>query len=210
MYEWTGQATVCREKSHENGKNEEEKIRFFPGERKSFDGLAQSFFGIMPSKKILFELFGATEHSELFLGTLQRKLYAEHYESEFLGLTGTGRVHRSKTGRLSLYQEIHILRKTQQSLGEGRRIFNRQIEICRKLGIRRILMLGHKTEHQYGYYVLPRFGFDAPLPERVLSELPVSLRGVRRIEELFRSEEGKNWWKKNGVGFSVPLVYEVG
>ncbi len=209
MHELTTQLPVCREECREKKSREQERIRFFPGERKTFGRLVQSFFGEMPTKTMLFELFGATEHSELFLGTVQQKLYAEHYESKFLGLTGTGRVLRSKTGRLSRYQEIHIRRQTKQALGEGRRIFNRQIEICRKLGIRRILMFGHKTGLQRGYYVLPRFGFDAPLPEGILSELPVSLCDAQRIGELFRSEEGKNWWKKNGVGFPFPLVYEI-
>jgi hypothetical protein len=60
-----------------------------------------------------------------------------------------------------------------------------------------------------GYYVWPRYGFNAPLPDRVLEKLrrerPDLAEGTTDLLGLFAKPGGAQWWRKNGVGVNVEF-----
>ena len=182
---------------------------FFPGEEISAHLAAENFFGFWPSVEQFAGLFGTISSSEIFMGTLQNSLYAEHHETKRLGLTGECRLTRSRNGELILLQELNILRSEMRGRGEGAKIFLRQVECCRQLGIRQIVMLGRRNRLECGYYALPRFGFNARLPQKIQTLLPAEFRQSTMLKELFQTAEGKKWWKRNGITLACPLVYRV-
>ena len=182
---------------------------FFPGEETSAHLVAESLFGFWPSIELFTGLLGTISGSEIFLGTLRNSLYAEHYETKQLGLTGECRLSRSRNGELMLLQELNILRAKMQGRGEGTRIFQRQVECCRQLGIRQIVMFGRRNRLECGYYTLPRFGFDARLPQKIQTLLPAEFRHATTLKKLFQTPEGKKWWKQNGITLACPLVYRI-
>ena len=182
---------------------------FFPGEKISAQVVAESLFGFWPSDEQFTDLLGTISGSEILLGTLQNGLYAEHQETKRLGLTGECRLCRSRNGELILLQEINILRAEMRGRGEGTKIFQRQVECCRQLGIRQIVMLGRRNRLECGYYTLPRFGFDARLPQKIQAVLPAEFRNSTTLKELFQTAEGKKWWKRNGITLVCPLIYRI-
>ena len=61
-----------------------------------------------------------------------------------------------------------------------------------------------------GYYTWPRFGYTGGIPSDISSGtygLPFSMRGVRRIEELMTTKEGRDFWRKHGTqgGYEFDL-----
>lgn len=143
------------------------------------------------------------------MGTLHRHLYLEHYETDRLGLSGSCRIGKLPRGGLYLAQDINIHRIDVRNRGEGRAIFQRQLEACRELGIRRIAMFGQRNRVEWGYYVLPRFGFNAPLSENIRDLLPTQLCEATTFVDLLQTNEGRNWWKVHGRTIHVPFVFEV-
>ncbi len=184
-------------------------FRFFGNEEFSARTLGEAFFGFWPPQDIFHLLIGAEGGSELFLGTLYRHLYLEHYETDRLGLSGICRIGKSPRGDLTLVQELNIHRADKRNRGEGRVIFQRQLEACRELGIRRIVMIGRRNRVEWGYYALPRFGFDAFLPQEIRERIPPQLREATTLSELFQAAEGREWWRANGRTMHVPFVYQV-
>ena len=195
--------------SPKNFTQKKKGYRFFPAEEVSVRIVVENLFGFWPPVELLTGLLGAISSSEIFLGTLRNGLYAEHYETEQLGLTGHCRLSHSRKGELVLLQELNILRTEKRVRGEGTTIFQRQVECCRQLGIRRIIMFGRRNRLECGYYVLPRFGFDTRLPQKIQSLLPAEFRQPPTLKALFRTAEGKNWWKRYGSTLACPLVYCV-
>ena len=184
-------------------------IRFFGNEELSARTLADNLFGGWPASDLLTNAIGAIAGSEIFVGNLHNRFYVEHYEVDRLGLTGTCRISRNRKGELVLFQELTILRADQRNRGEGTKIFHWQVEGCKQLGIRKIIMPGRKNRLEWGYYVLPRFGFDGPLPKEIPSQLPQRFQQARTLGELFETGEGRAWWKQNGVALPWPLTYWV-
>lgn len=185
------------------------KIRFFPGERDGVLLWINTFMHKGISRNALTHLLGAVEDSEIFLGTLHGRLYAEHYELNRLGLVGCVRISRSSTGSLRLFQELRILKAEMRSQGEGTRIFQRQKESCRKIGVDQIIMFGRRSPLEWGYYVLPRFGFEGFVSEDVCSKIPRRMESGRKIQDLFKSEQDRIWWKTHGTTIPFPLVLQL-
>ena len=179
-------------------------VRYFCEERLAFDCIAESFFGFVPPPDFLARLIGADEHSEICLGTLNGRLYAEHFESNRFGLFGNCRISRSRCGNLQIFQESNMYRKDVPRK-KLKTIFQLQIEACCEVNIEQIIMLGRKNQLQQSYYLLPLFGFDGPLPNAVGPIFPA----FRRFGELFKTNEGREWWKHNGFSIPIPLRYIV-
>jgi len=152
---------------------------------------------------------GAVAGSEIFVGNLHNRFYVEHDEPDQLGLTGTCQIFRNRKGELVLFQELSILQAEKRGRGEGTKLFHRQVEACKELGIRRIQMFGRKNRLEWGYYVLPRFGFDGPLPKDARLRLPQEFPQAATLGMLFETDEGRSWWKQNGTALPYPLSYHV-
>jgi len=94
--------------------------------------------------------------------------------------------------------------------GFGIKTFLGMVESARKAGLERITLTaagsaeGRATGRagvgsENGYYTWPLFGFDAPIPDRVLDAARAALGNVSRLSDLMRTEVGRAWWKNNGV-----------
>jgi len=186
------------------------RIRFFNNEELAARTLSHNFFGTWPTPDLLMGAVGAIPCSEIFVGNLQNRFYVEHYEADQLGLTGSCRITQDRKGELVLFQELSLLRADQRNQGMGTQIFYRQVEACKQLGIRRIVMFGRKTRLEWGYYVLPRFGFDGPLPKEIQIQLPKELQHPTTLGEIFETSEGRSWWKQNGLALPYPISYRIG
>ena len=185
------------------------RIRFFGNEEMAARMLSHNFFGTWLTPDLLMGVVGAIPCSEIFVGNLQNRFYVEHYEADQLGLTGSCRISRNRQGELILFQELSIHRADKRNRGMGTQIFDRQVESCKQLGIRRILMFGRKNRLEWGYYVLPRFGFDGPLPKNIQLRLPKHFQHPATLGKLFETSEGRSWWKQNGIALSYPLSYRI-
>ena len=185
------------------------RIRFFRNEELAARTLARNLFGGWPTSDLLAGAVGAVSNSEIFVGYLQNRLYVEHYEADHFGLTGHCRISRNRKGELVLFQELSILRDDKRNQGTGTRVFHRQIESCKHLGIRRIVMFGRKNRLEWGYYVLPRLGFDGPLPKEVQLQLPKPFQQFATLGKLFETSEGRDWWKQNGIAIPYPISYRI-
>ena len=186
-----------------------QRIRFFRNEEWAARTLGLNLFGGWPTHDLLKEAIGATCSSEIFVGNLQNRFYAEHYEADHFGLTGHCRITRNRKGELVLFQELSIHRSDKRGRGMGTKVFHRQIEACRQLGIRQIVMFGRKNRLECGYYVLPRFGFDGPLPKETQLRLPKQFQQSTTLGKLFETSEGRSWWKQNGIALPYPLSYHI-
>ena len=183
-------------------------IRYFCEERFAFDRIAESFFGFVPQSGLLVRLIGADERSEISLGTLRGRLYAEHIEVKYLGLFGNCRISRSRMGCLRIFQESNMFHKgvPREKLET---IFQRQIEACREMSIDQIIMFGRKSQLQQSFYLLPLFGFDGPLPNAIYPILPDQFHSLRTFGELFRTKNGQKWWENYGSSIPMPLRFTV-
>jgi hypothetical protein len=72
------------------------------------------------------------------------------------------------------------------------------------LGIQKIKTFAAKSAKENGYYTWARFGYDAALDDINLDltgKLPSSLSGAKRVSDLMKTPEGRQWWKANGDEF---------
>lgn len=93
--------------------------------------------------------------------------------------------------------------------GVGSEIFASQVENAARLGVARIeteASRGDASNILNGYYTWPRLGYDGPLPDG-LPDRPAGLAAARRVSDLMGSEEGRAWWKANGV--TVDLEFDL-
>ncbi len=119
------------------------------------------------------------------------------------GYAGIREIHKADDGKLMIYNEWFDVDRDKQGRGIGAKMFGRQVEQASRLGFDRIETNAIRNdEHgQIGYKVWPRFGYDAPIPDRVAAKLPGSLAGSKAISDLMKTPEGRAWWDDNGVGF---------
>jgi hypothetical protein len=57
---------------------------------------------------------------------------------------------------------------------------------------------GIRDENSCGYYVFPRYGYDAAIPECQAARTG-DLANVQTMLELMSTQEGRDWWRANGV-----------
>jgi hypothetical protein len=82
----------------------------------------------------------------------------------------------------------------------GIRLFQIQVEAAQKLGIKRITTIGagDAEDGKYiGYYLMARYGFDAPLEDRDLIFLRKLFPTARTLNELILAG-GKDWLREFG------------
>ena len=90
---------------------------------------------------------------------------------------------------------------TDQNKGMGLAIFADQVENAAALGITEIRTEAARGPTFNGYYTWARFGYDGAIPGG-LAPLPDALKSAKRISEVMGSQEGRDWWRANGVTFN--------
>lgn len=91
----------------------------------------------------------------------------------------------------------------------GIRLFQRQVAAAQQLGVKRITTIGAggpAPSEKVGYYLMARYGFDAPLEDRELVVLRKLLPGVIALNQLLEAG-GKNWWRQ--FGFEKEMVFDL-
>lgn len=95
---------------------------------------------------------------------------------------------------------------------KGLEFFVNQIRAARDIGVDVIetFAAGDAKNKTYnGYYTWPRFGYDGNINKGTLGYLPENLKkqmGDRvNIQALFETEEGRDWWKKNGEPINLTF-----
>lgn len=92
--------------------------------------------------------------------------------------------------------------------GLGSEIFTNQVRELQKNGFSYIEADLSRAEGMNGYYTWPRLGYDAPLSsalseygdeEDFAKDIRKLFPGTETILDLMSTQEGREWWKKNGV-----------
>lgn len=117
-------------------------------------------------------------------------------------------------GKPMIHNDLFEIDRDDRGEGLGINIFSSQVEESIKAGIARIecYAAGDYSTMQeggfIGYYVWPRFGYDqrqrpGDFEPEAISDLEGILgrklgRRTFRVAELMATEEGRDWWKRNG------------
>lgn len=87
--------------------------------------------------------------------------------------------------------------------GLGLLSFVRQVAAAQKLGFTFIRTFAEgkfdDPTNFIGYYVWARFGFNAPLEENELEDLPTELTGCLDLNDVML-RGGQDWWRQAGTG----------
>jgi hypothetical protein len=182
-------------------------VVFFLGEYGDADTAARHLFGrrLLPSDYA--GLAGAPDDALVEVGTLGGALYLEVSGPPERAYQAFHRVRRERRYPVILSDGFHILRHRLQGCGLGLRVFARQLEHARRLGVGRIELVAGRRSYENGYYTWPRFGFDGPLPCPIRRTLPPELSRAQSVLDLMNSEAGRRWWKRHGV--TLPVTFDL-
>lgn len=117
-------------------------------------------------------------------------------------------------GSLTLYNSSFFLRPSAQGSGWGTKAFAEQIKGAVAAGVSVVKTTAgrgmYEGQPMNGYYTWPRLGYDAPLTEGQRQKLPKNLKDARTIQDLYKSAEGRAWWKANGTTTSMTFDVSPG
>ena len=122
------------------------------------------------------------------------------------GISITRKFHRDPSGNLVCTNDSFVLDKT--GGGVGTKVFHDQVTELVKVGVDRIETLASKGEGMNGYYTWPLLGYDGDLKQG--TKTPSSLSGAKRLSDVMKTQEGRDWWKTNGEGVDVTFDLKPG
>ena len=70
------------------------------------------------------------------------------------------------------------------------------------------LRLRAKGPIRRGYLVFPILGYDGPIPEEILAELPERLKEFSTLQQLLADEEGRDLVEQ-GIGDTIDLKFQL-
>jgi hypothetical protein len=116
-------------------------------------------------------------------------------------------LYRRFDGKPILENDRFDVLEGRRGRGIGAGVFGRQVEQARRLGIAEIHGYAARDDRigDVGYLVWPLLGFDAILPRVMLDRLPRDLSGARKLSDLVRTMEGRQWWRQNGDSIAVSF-----
>ncbi len=182
-------------------------VVFFLGEYGDADAAARHLFGRHLLPYDYAELAGAPDDALVEVGTLGGALYIEVSGPPERAYRAFHRVRASQCSPVIFSDGFYILRRHLQGCGLGLRVFARQLEHARRLGVGRIELVAGRRSYENGYYTWPRFGFDGPLPHVVRQNLPPELSRAQTVLDLMDDEPGRRWWKRHGI--TLPVAFDV-
>ena len=117
------------------------------------------------------------------------------------------RVLFDDNGELAMEHELFTLTDSAPS-GYATKIMSEAIPSMEENGVKYIKAFGIRSNSWVGYYVWPKFGFDAPIEEsgnaNAIAEL---FPGVEYISDLYKTQEGRDWWLE--YGDSMDYVFDM-
>ena len=111
---------------------------------------------------------------------------------------------RPDTGELVL-DSLYLKEK---GTGKGTKIFSEIESNATAQGFDRITCIaGGKggEKGQNGYYTWARLGFDANLPEHIVSKAKDGGFDASKVSDLMKTPEGRSWWKDNGCALEMTF-----
>jgi len=182
------------------------RVRYFRGEKRNVQRIALRLFRRPLETWEYAGLAGASEETEVEVGTLNAGLYVEVFQPLACCYHAVQRIRQAEDGPVVVIDAFRI-RASLRRRGLGSAIFARQIAAASALGARRIETLAGRHGDENGYYTWPRLGFDGPLPDSVRRELPLGLDHATNVLDLMRGKKGRRWWKAHGV--PLPLAFDL-
>lgn len=131
-------------------------------------------------------------------------IYFEDPDAKQRRYSGAVTVRQDGDKKVMKIESVDV-RPDLQGKGTGREIAERMIAAAKELGIDRIDAGARRGEGLNGYYAWARYGFDAPLPFDRMLPLPDSLQGAKTVQDLMKTQEGRQWWKDNGTSVRMSL-----
>lgn len=119
-------------------------------------------------------------------------------------------LQRTTTG-LELNNNIVHVDPGSQGKGIYKASLELQIATAKALKISKITAKGEGNYGSVnnGYYTLPRLGFDAKLPSTWIKDhgakLPSNVGGASKVSDLMKTSEGREYWKRHGIGLYMTL-----
>ncbi len=94
-----------------------------------------------------------------------------------------------------------------QRHGIATEVHSRQVSWGSQVGVKRLRLRANRSELDRGYLAWPILGYDGPIPEEILAELPERLQKLTTVQQLIADEEGQDWW--HNVGDTVDLSFDL-
>ncbi len=182
-------------------------VEFFRGERDNAERMATRLFGHRLRRFQYAGLAGAPDDALVEVGTLGEDLFIDVSELGMGCFRAAFCLRRLGTHCVIVNDSCHIHDPRLQGNGFGTRVFHRQLENARLLGVTHIITTAGRRPRENGYYTWPRLGFDGMLPVRIVTRLPPPLRYARRLLDLLQCETGRLWWKEHGC--TVDVTFDV-
>jgi hypothetical protein len=177
------------------------------GERRDVQQIAWRLFGRLLQQWEYAGLTGAPDDARVEVGTCNGELYLEMSDP----IANCYRVHvyvrRAEVALTIEKAGFHIHLRSMQRRGLGMRIFHRQLENAKALGVARIEAVAGRRHDENGYYTWPRFGFDGPLPDEVKRRLPLGIEDADTVLDLMACEKGRLWWRRHGC--TIPVAFDL-
>lgn len=176
----------------------------FEGDKKETLKVVGKVFGKRMAGRDLAGLAGAPDGAKVVLSAP----YDWLIRADVIGddCSATRAFHRDEaTGKLIIDNESLFISKDARGKGLGASIFGRQVKAGINAGASAIQCEAARGEGMNGYYTWPRFGYDAPIPEKLRATLPAGLRNDTHLSDLMGTESGRDWWKSHGITTEVEF-----
>lgn len=183
------------------------KVVFPVGEQYQVESAARRLFGNTLRAWEYSGIAGAPDDATVELSAYHDELSIEVSDPPAGRYRGFLYVRRAGKGLVIVKAGFHIHVQSMQRKGLGLRIFHRQLENARNLGVRRIEIVAGRRDDENGYYTWPRFGFNGLLPNYIKRQLPVGLDHASTVLDLMESEGGRLWWKRYGK--TIELAFDM-
>jgi hypothetical protein len=169
-------------------------VIFLPAEQRTTERIARRFFQRTLNASEYAGLAGSPDDACVEVGSLRGMLYIEMGDPVGATYHAHYYVRRVAEHLMLVNDGFHIHLRRLQGQGFGLRMFCRQVQNARMLGIHRIAAVAGRRRDENGYYNWPRFGFDGILPARLRRILPTDL------------EKRENHAGFDGIASRPPLV----
>lgn len=114
---------------------------------------------------------------------------------------------RTESGGMALSNDLLMLDHKKAPRGLGLRIFTTQTLQAKDLGFQSIEIFAARGKGMNGYNTWPQYGANAKLPKDILAMLPDGLKGATDLLELFKTDAGRTFWRKEG--YSIECSFDL-
>lgn len=130
------------------------------------------------------------------------------------------KIHRDENGDLVLHAEL-LMYKQGGGAGKGTKAFANMVRNAVALGCTKITCFaagGGGDSGRFamnGYYTWPRLGYDGDIPATLMAKdvwrnAPEHIQSATRVSDLMKTQEGRDWWKENGMAFDATFDLSEG